>query len=526
MVKVLVIGLDGGSWNIIEPMVKAGKLPTIAKLIKEGCYGDLESSLPHVTFPAWKCYSTGKNPGKLGVYYWMGIDAIKRKFVVYNSTSFKSKELWDYLSQSNITCGVIGMPTTYPPKKINGFMISEFVTEEVGFTYPKELEIELKNNLNYSFEKTDYHNVSKDFFVNERIDLIKQRFSAAHYLIDKYNPSFLHLTIFHIDNIQHLFWKYIRKNDEKYGKVIEKAWTLIDMEISKLLAHFKDDDLYTFIMSDHGFTAIKAIFDITQYFINKKYLYTNYRYVLLNLILNLVDLAHIRSILLSIMKKVTNLTFLKNILPSVSTIHANMLETPIDWNRSKAIPLDEGLVYLNPNIIRTEEAYNKIREELITKIKEIKNPKTAEKLAKEVFKKEEIYSGEYLDQAPDLLILPNEGYEIRHRVGNKKIWNFYPKGGWSATHKLHGIFIVHGKDIRNGIEIPDAKIYDIAPTILHIFNLPIPSDMDGKVLKEVFKKDSAFYKRNIQYQKAELKTNREVKLIRERIKQLKKYGKI
>jgi len=525
-VKVLVIGLDGGTWNIIEPMVKAGKLPTIAKLMGEGCYGDLESSLPSVTYPAWKCYSTGKNPGKLGVYYFMGVDIKMRKVVVFKSTSFKSKELWDYLSQNNITCGVIGMPSTYPPKKIEGFMVSEFVTEDVGFTYPRELETELKNKFNYSFEKTESHNASKDFLVNESVNLIKQRFRAAHYLIDKYNPLLFHLTIFHTDNLQHVFWKHMEKNDKKYGKVIDKVWTLLDTEISKLLAHFKDDDLYTFIISDHGSTSIKAIFDITQYLINKKYLYVNYRYAFLNLIYNLVELARIRPALISIMEKVKNLPFFKDTPSNALTIHKSILETPIDWNRSKIIPLDDGPVYLNLNIIRTKEAYNKTREELIDQISEIKNPKTGEKMVKEIFKKEEIYSGDCLDEAPDLLILPNEGYDIHHPVGNRKIWNFNPKGKRFATHKLHGILIIHGKDIRKDTKIPDAKIYDITPTILHIFNLPIPSDLDGKVLKEAFKEDSAFYKRNISYKKEEPKTNNEEKRIKERIKQLKKYGKI
>ncbi|MHA1834575.1 MAG: alkaline phosphatase family protein, partial [Candidatus Baldrarchaeia archaeon] len=435
--KVLVIGLDGGTWNIIKPLVEAGKLPTIAKLMREGCYGDLESSLPSVTYPAWKCYSTGKNPGKLGVYHFMGIDVRKRKSFFNSSNHFKSKELWDYLSQDNITCGVIGMPTTYPPKKINGFMVSEFVPKEVGFTYPKELETELKNELDYSFEKNSYHNISKDIYLNECIKLIKQRFSAAHYLIDKYNPSFLHLTILFTDHIQHFFWRYMDKKDEKYGKVIESVWTLIDGEISKLLEHFKEGNLYTFIMSDHGFTELKAIFNITQWLVDYKYLYKTYRYTLLKSILNLIDLLHFRPILLSMIKKARNLPFFKNIFPNIQAVHASMLEMPVDWNRNIAIPLCSGLIYLNLNIIDSNEVYNKIREELITKIKEIKNPKTGEELAKEVFRKEEIYSGKYLDKAPDIIILPNEGYDIRdivelpndsnsicNIIENNNVWNF------------------------------------------------------------------------------------------------------
>ena len=79
--KLIVLGLDGGTWNVIKPLIKQGKLPTIAKLMENGTYGDLESSTPYYTFPAWKCYSTGKNPGKLGVYSFIDLDIENNKYI-------------------------------------------------------------------------------------------------------------------------------------------------------------------------------------------------------------------------------------------------------------------------------------------------------------------------------------------------------------------------------------------------------------------------------------------------------------
>ena len=117
--KTIVIGLDGATWNLIKPLVDKGKRPTIKKLMEGGCHGKLESSIPHVTFPAWKCYSTGKNPGKLDVYWWMNVDLSNRRFRVNMSSSFKSNEIWDILARHRYKSGVIGMPTTYPTKTIN-----------------------------------------------------------------------------------------------------------------------------------------------------------------------------------------------------------------------------------------------------------------------------------------------------------------------------------------------------------------------------------------------------------------------
>lgn len=112
--KVLVIGLDGATWNLLKPWSREGVLPTFKRLMEKGVYGNLRSSIPPVTFPAWKCYSTGKNPGKLGVYLFLKLDMENKKFYFYSSRDFKSKEVWDYLGGKGYKCGVINMPGTYP----------------------------------------------------------------------------------------------------------------------------------------------------------------------------------------------------------------------------------------------------------------------------------------------------------------------------------------------------------------------------------------------------------------------------
>ena len=149
MVKVLVLGFDGGSWNILNGMLKNNNLKNFKKLIDNGCYGSLESTIPPATYPGWKCYSTGKNPGKLGVYGFLRLDMENKKIIPNDSTSFKSKEIWDYLSSKNISVGVINMPTTSPPKKVNGFMISHSLIDTKRYTYPKELEDEIVEKFNY-----------------------------------------------------------------------------------------------------------------------------------------------------------------------------------------------------------------------------------------------------------------------------------------------------------------------------------------------------------------------------------------
>jgi len=516
--KVLVIGLDGGTWNIIKPLVKKGKLPTIAKLMESGCYGDLESSIPHVTFPAWKCYSTGKNPGKLGVYWWIDLDTKSKKLIVNSSNSFKSLEIWDYLGAYGIKCGVIGMPTTYPPKKVSGFMVSEFNPSDSEYTYPRELENELKNKFEFIAEFSDYHGEDKRKMIEDRIRIMKQRFDATRYLAKKFNPGFLNLTIFHIDNIQHFYWKYMENNDPAFGEVIENSWVFIDSELEMLLEEF--DPTHVIVLSDHGFTSLKAIFNLQMWLISKGYLILESKF--LRLLNKIGLLTQVASIVKRIIMRRSDGK--KNSKALIAT--TNVFLDLIDWENSKVVALGEGLLYINKNTFKNSNKFEIFHKKLIKELLEIKNPKIDEFIVKNVFRREEIYNGEYTHFAPDLAILPNEGYEIISAGLSKKLWEFNPKEeGWSATHKLHGIFIAYGKDIKRGHEIKGAKIYDIAPTILHIFGLPIPKDIDGRVLRGIFEEDSELNREAV-YVDSSYYEESEEERIRERIKELKSKRKI
>jgi len=528
--KVLVIGLDGATWNVIKPLVKEGKLPTIANLMNNGCYGDLESCIPSSTFPAWKCYSTGKNPGKLGVYWFAGVDMAEERFFFNNSTSFKGKELWDYLGENNITCGVLDMPTTYPCKRINGVMISHGAPRPSGYTYPEYLEKELKNRFDYKIDPDSFLELGKDASIPSIRSIINQRFDVADYLLRKFAPSFFFVTIFHIDFIQHRYWRDMEEGDAKYGKVIEDFWTLIDDGIKGIVDEFCDERTYIILMSDHGFAAAKRDFQISKWLIEKNLLKLKKNRLLLSGLLFRLGLS--RDTVFAIIRRTKIAPFLmshipREILQKVAALFParNLLDrTPlggsVDWGRSTVIPLPSGLLHINKNSFGSQDEYEEFKEALIAEIKEIEEPKTGEKLARGVYRREEIYFGKYVDDAPDIIILPNEGYWIVSPVRSKEIWG-YPTGGWTATHKLHGIFLAYGPGIKKNVELEGAKIYDLAPTILYIFGIPIPKDMDGRVLKEMFKEDSALAKREVEYQEVDEKAR-----VRERIRDLKAQDKI
>lgn len=492
--KVLVIGLDGASWELLSPWIKREEMPNLRRLIENGFSGDLRSSTPALTFPAWKCYSTGKQPGKLGVYSSAAIDFERRKIEPNNSTSFHAKEIWDYLSEEGLKVCIINMPTTYPPKKVNGFLVSGPFSIEREYTFPENLKKELE-------DKYDYKIIPEYYMTRDKKDLddakkvISSRFRFARDVIVEKQIDFMHITIFFTDTIQHFLWDSIEVKD---------IWKFIDEEIGILISEL-DKTWDIIVMSDHGFTKMKGRLYLNTWLERRGYLKLQSKFDIGDL-LTILDKIGIRfDMIYHISKKLKVFSVLKRVLPEekqrklLRMIPGKMwgrklegMERKIDWNRSKVIPL-APLIYFNSN----EDGSPEI-DMLIKKLKEVKNPETGEEIIESVYYREDIYWGEYVEKAPNLIIVPNQGYEISDILKRNVEFSF-EGNEWKGTHTQTGIFIAYGPDIRREKRIKGIEIFDLAPTILHIMDVAIPRDMDGKVLREVFEEGSGPDKRRAKH---------------------------
>ena len=524
---MLVIGLDGATWNLLKPLIDAGELPTIKQLIKNGLCDKLESSIPPVTVPAWKCYSTGTNPAKLGVYTWVGLDIKNKKSNVYNSKLFKGDDLWDYLGRKEYKVGVINMPGTYPPKPVNGFMISGLPANEPDeYTYPQSLKKELVKNYDYKLHPSTMLKIdvtNEKITLDEIKELIKLRFKIAKKYIN--TVDFFHLTIFYIDIVQHFMWKYM-ENGGEHKNAIRDAWKIIDQEMGDLISCI-DKDCNIFLMSDHGFTKQVVTFYINSWFEQEGYLAKRQHKIKMNFIpslahslgINRNQLVHIAETfgIKQILMKIIPINVALKIPDKKGKVGIGGIFDVIDWDKTKVIAIGEGLVYINKDNL-TDTEYKALRIELVEKLKEIKHPKTNTKIIQDAYLKEDIYNGEFLDDAPDIVVLWNEGYEIRGYLMDGKMWDYDTE--WSAHHKRHGIFVAHGPDIRNDVDLEGTTIYDLAPTILHMFDVPIPKKMDGKVLKNIFHPDSELARRDVAYENQDYNKQ----LLKNKIGNLKKRG--
>ncbi|MCR4319580.1 MAG: alkaline phosphatase family protein [Candidatus Brocadiaceae bacterium] len=510
--KVFMIGIDGGTFDLIIPWVKEGSLPNIAKLIKEGVHGTLQSTVHPITPMAWSTIMTGKNPGKHGIFDFAELDKYNYKLYPTNGGFLKSKTIWKILSDRGKRVGIINIPFTYPPEKIEGFVISGYDARIINkkIAYPSKIFREIKKVVGeiplWAIRRI------KGKYKLEDIDAeVKSRTLISKYLLKKYPVDLFAIDYMSADQAQHLFWKNrsYHNGEKKIEDVILYAYQKIDEAIGEFIRIAGDDGIIM-VISDHGGGEIKRFFSLNRLLCNIGIL--KYKG-------NKKDTKPY-SILTKMIQKggffITEKTpyFVRNTIikwlrPYLMFIRNNLaaqflLFSDIDWANTKAFswePCGYGNIQINlkgrypQGNVEPGAEYEDLCETIIEHIKGLKDPESGEYIVEEVYRREQLYKGEYSSLAPDLIVVPRDYAYCTFEFRGSENPEIFPENlplknmtvsGNSGTHRSNGIFIVHGKNIKKGFNIQGAKIEDIAPTVLYLLETDIPHDIEGKVLKEIF----------------------------------------
>ena len=281
MPKLLIIGFDGGTWNILLPLIEKGEMPTLKRLMDEGKWGILLSTDPPLTPPAWTTFQTGVSPKEHGILdFALYNPESYYEPIFFNSTLIHHKTLWEILNENQISVISVGLPGTYPPPKIKNAIVSDLLTPSLksDFIYPKELKKEfLKKFPHYKFviDPGEITQSSLSKFIQKLIDTEKQRTDVFGFLYKKFPETQVGFVQFQsVDNLQHALYPFIDPKDKEFSKSIwEKAshfYQSIDENIKNLLEIFKPS--HVIVLSDHGFTKTKAIVYLNKIFEKKNLL--------------------------------------------------------------------------------------------------------------------------------------------------------------------------------------------------------------------------------------------------------------
>ena len=512
--KIFIFGLDSATFDIIFPLIREGQLPNLARMMNEGCYGILQSTIPPHSAPAWITFMTGENPGKHGAYGFRTYDLTKYTAFdenLVNSSLFRGKTIFDYLSKLNKKVVAFTIPLTYPPWPINGVMVAGYPTpdERKAFTYPPEIGKELEPLTDLKIDRKLASSIETQIksyrFENDQLTkgiiklLKKDRFDLFAFVTGI------------LDSAQHTLWRYRNPQDpffdeekhRKYGHLIEDLYIMLDESLGKILEYL-DEDTHIFIVSDHGAGPRPIKFFNTNFFLLKNgYLSLRNpvkRYINKKLRIFAEWAKEHLPIRDWVKKKLS-----AGLKEKISGIRSEI--GSIVWRKTKAyrIPFYYPYDGINLNvkgrqpegIVDPNNEYETLRNEIIEKLSNL-NGQFGEKIILEIYKKEEIYNGPFLDRAPDIIFRVNENYDLG--PGFDSLIEDVPKSllsGNSGYHRMEGIFIAKGPNIEKKGDIGKAEMLDIAPTVLYCMGLPIPKNMDGKVL-DIFTEE---YKRKnkIQY---------------------------
>jgi predicted AlkP superfamily phosphohydrolase/phosphomutase len=520
-----MIGWDGATFDLIRPWVAEGKLPTIAKLMEKGVHGPLRSTVPPWTFPAWTSFMTGKNPGKHGIFDFLRSRPGSYNLEFVNGGHRRGLTFWQILSQAGRSVVSISLPCTFPPDPVNGVMISgfDFPGEGPGSfvdsrgMYPSELYDELNQKVGrHPIDASIIKEVNQGRFdlVLERVlETVRKKAATAKYLMTNKPWDCFMILFGESDGSGHQFWKYCDPHSPLFvdqpglRDSILRVYQELDRQAAELLA-LAPADVTTLMMSDHGFGGVGDWVVYPNCWLQEKKFITMRSPSKGKMSRGLTVLKHWGVAVLPSWFQRSLYRFAGGLLGG---IEARVRYGMIDWSGTEAY-FDENPYFpvLRINlkgrqpggIVEPGRHYEEVRDRLISELQDWRHPETGLPIVEKAYRREEVYSGPCVELAAD--IIPkwalHDGYSYAFRVSSKSprpgcwIEQVDPKHpenqqfftSKSGTHRDDGIFLAQGSGIRANATVTDARIIDLAPTILHLLGVPTPADMDGHVLQEIF----------------------------------------
>lgn len=506
--RVMIIGLDGATWNVLTPWITDGSLPHLARLRQSGCWGDLLSTIPPLTAPAWSSFMTGKNPGKHGVFHFIDLFGNNRetdaKPDIVDGRSIKSSTLWDILGHHGRKVGLINVPMTYPPRPVNGFMITGLLTPASAsiFTYPPELSRQL-TDYQIDLERfIDHKPFDRDSdaprsvepslgLMQEFCDMLEKRAKTSLSLTTS-EPWDTFMVVFAgTDRIGHYLWPYHHTQDmddtpgsQRLYEAVHAYYIRLDEIIGELVEQAGQDTV-VILMSDHGMgpRPIKLVhwnnWLRQQGLLSVKTDGGN--------LTNPDDwLARLGLPRDKIGRAIRRIPWLfKSRL--VQKARTSSTAATIDMDRTKAYHIPMFDVTCGIRINLKDEERDILREELMQAVQQALDPTTGQPVVRRVYRGKGYYSGPYASNVPDIILVMAPEYVGTSRLSHySSVVTERVEPGISGTHQMEGIFLASGPAIVSRSEaLQDLDIKDIAPTVLHLLGLPVPSDLDGRVLTEI-----------------------------------------
>ncbi len=500
--KILVIGLDAATMDLIKPWTEAGQLPELARLMKEGAHSPLLSTANMHSASAWTSILTGLNPGRHGLYVFSDRDFKTGQQVFFKGGDRTGDLITRHLAKQGMTSGMLNVPMTFPAECGEGsFMISGLDAPSLNAKVfcPPELRDELLSVVpDYHFTPQGLGDLMGAGRIRDAVQawlkLIEAQTCAAEYLIENHPTDFFMTVYTASDWGGHNLWKYFDAHHPDYDAnsphrdSLLSIYRALDKAISRLL-RLTNDETQVYVISDHGMGLHSgASYHLAEWLESKGYM-------------RRTKSAEKRASLLSASRRVA-----KNILPAkfkekikaslgdarvkqMQTADKDSFYSSIDWAHTTAYT-EAGRHVININLegrnqtgIVAQEEYAKVCDKIIADLREWKDAK-GKPVVERVARRDDAYKGDFAIRASDLYIYWNRAASLGEPPREVKAKGFW----WSGDHRPEGILICKGKGIgaKQELNLSNApQVYDLVPTILHLAGRTVPEGLDGRVITEI-----------------------------------------
>ena len=433
--RALVIGLDGVPHSLLTELIDGGEVPNLAAVAASGDLRRAESTQPTVSCAAWTSFVTGVNPGAHGVYGFVDRTPGSYQQYITGTGYVRAPQVWQTLGERGRRVIIMNVPVTSPPTEVNGLLVSGFLAPALdGATYPPELKQRLERH-GYRIDIDPWKaRESLDLLFEDLDATLAGRVAAAKDLLSKERWSYAMVHIMGTDRVNHFAWAKWDDSDEQYAPRFLDYYRKVDAAVGEI-AQAAGDEAELLILSDHGFTRTLHEVNLDVWLREHGYL----------------------------------------------AVPAEEGAKIADVDEStRAFSMTPGRIYVNQRgreprgSVEAGAEYEALRDEIVAGLMELRAPESDEPLLDRVAKREELWSGEALDTAPDLLAIPRDGYDLKSALGGTEQFTSSPITG---MHTFDDAFwLVRGRKFAEGTP----RVMDGAPTVLQMLGEELPEYYDGK----------------------------------------------
>jgi len=518
--RVLIIGLDGATFDLIGPW--SSELPHLTQLMERGAWGRLRSTVPPATFPAWTSLMTGVNPGQHGIFDFTRRVPSTYRLEFINSTYRRQPSAWRLLSQAGCRVGVMGLPATYPPETVNGILISGFDSPvatgiDQSFANPPELYAEIQQAVG-RYEITDFQELHvgpgwHETALRKLLHAAHRRTEIAAYLLDREQWDCFTVHFGESDTVAHHFCAFHDAASPRYdperaadlGHAIRTIYRVLDGAVGELLARaaagVSPGEVTVMIVSDHGSGGSGGrVIHLNRWLAQQGWL----RFRPLSAVRWPVE--WMKRLGLALPVALQQWAFRGPMHRAVGHLESRARLGGIDWSTTSAFSEEVNTfpgIWLNVRgreplgVVEPGEEYERLRDDILARLLQWQVPETDEPVIAHAWRREDVYHGPAVELAPDIVLEPalDEGYAYTFLSSHSqegvpirtlsRAERLGAKGGsMNGSHRPDGVLIMAGGGVRPGVRLSGAQITDVAPTLLHLVGVPLPANLDGRVLAE------------------------------------------